>query len=210
MRTGFTTLAAACIVLSGCWADFPDERFNVDAVTAVDQRPDDLATSDRSGPADADAATPDTVPAVDAPPCPAACTAGCQGSTCVMTCDNNCVCPAGWDCQISCGSTGCQGNVDCSQGRNCDVSCGVGQSCTGDITCGSGTCTVACPASTCQGTITCGPGMCQVTCGPGACDTVDCSLSCGCTVACGPAACGTVTCPPACKKCGEKDGCDNC
>ena len=158
-------LPSVLLILSGCWADFPDSRFQRDS------RPADLPPVVPDAPIVPDAPAPDG-PAPDGPApdtglpdhhvvdahvfpdgtgCPGVCTGGCQGTTCIMTCPNACTCPPGWDCEVVCGSNGCAGKVDCSLAHDCTVACGSGYSCSGGIFCGTGDCTVTCPPNACPG-----------------------------------------------------------
>ena len=155
----------------------------------------------------------DTGPVPDVGNCPIGCTS-CTGGICQLACSNGCVCPTGWDVAITCGNQGCLGAIDCSKATNVTISCGPAASCTGNLTCGTGTCTVTCDDNSCLGDITCGAGFCTVTCLKNSCKgDVDCSSSCGCSVECAPggSCSGIQICPPACgNQCSTGHNCDNC
>jgi len=177
--------------------------------------------------------------------CPLVCDS-CAGGVCRILgdrgCLNGCTCPPGMACEVVCGyPSQCLGPIDCSKASSCDIQCNPagGIACTGNITCGSGDCTIACGydacegpidcskasscditcdgsggANACQKKITCGAGFCDLICNSGSCQgDIDCSASCGCSVDCqDPASCkGKISCPPGCGgSCAPDDDCDDC
>jgi hypothetical protein len=214
---GARVVAALVVMAGGCWADFPDSRFDRDGgadqppaqdLPAPEALPDGAADLPRDA-TPTDAVTEGVQP--DQGPCPAACSS-CTDGVCQLPCAKGCTCPAGWSCEISCGANGCDGDVDCSQGTDCTVDC-LNNSCSGAITCGSGTCMITCDSFSCLGAITCGAGYCSVTCNKNSCKApISCAASCGCSVDCRSASCtGNIACPPACSGgCYPNDNCDNC
>jgi hypothetical protein len=225
---------AACVVLAaGCVFDRTGvEPFDAGAGpdSSVDQRDDSTQEEDIEP---------------DQSNCPAECDS-CEDGSCRILgdkgCKNGCTCPAGMDCEVVCGyPSHCLGAIDCSQATSCDIQCNPagGIACKGNITCGSGDCTVACGydacegeidcsqasscditcdgsggANACQKKVTCGTGFCDVTCNSGSCHgDIDCSSSCGCSVNCqDQSSCwGAITCPSQCSgSCAPEDGCDSC
>jgi len=181
-----------------------------DGQTSDGQPPDQPPPPDLPLP---DVLPPDTGPPPDLGACPAACTS-CAGGTCQLDCSAGCVCPAGWNVAITCGNQTCLGDIDCSKATDVTISCGPKASCTGGITCGSGTCTVSCDDNSCLGSIKCGPGYCSVTCDKSSCKgDLDCSASCGCTLSClsGASCSAKQICPPLCmNQCAPNHNCNNC
>ena len=146
------------------------------------------------GPSDAriDGTTMDG-PRVDAPTdagdCPAQCTScrddkhECVIDCATTSCNNEIVCPAGWNCTIACSAANsCTQGIDCSAGNSCNITCSGNQSCR-DLDCGTGKCTVACT-------------------GRQSCRGMDCSDSCACDITCttgtNGAACAENSCPLGC------------
>lgn len=145
---------------------------------------------------------------VDAGPmCPAQCTS-CRPETkeCVIdcattSCNNEVVCPDGWNCTIGCTSTNsCTSGIDCTGALSCNIVCsGVG-SCR-DLVCGTGKCQVACS-------------------GKQSCRNMDCSDSCACDLSCAigtnAATCEGTQCPQGCGgaafgRCSSQiPGCNTC
>jgi hypothetical protein len=137
----------------------------------------------------------------DAPPvapggdtCPAACTGGCDGTTCLIDCvgDTRCegdtiVCPANFACVVTCsGLDACDtGTLECNDLYPCTIQCDGVDAC-GDfqVECGDGACTMECgpdPQSCAGAQVHCGDGACTATCEAGVeTPAVDCGGSCGC------------------------------
>jgi hypothetical protein len=128
--------------------------------------------------------------------CPAACTGGCNGSTCVVNCNSAAACqgsvincPPGFACDVSCaGSDGCSAaTINCPDNYACVVSCGANSSCrNGIINCSAtGTCDVSCSNATqvCRDAqINCDGNACTATCASTQFPpTSNCGPSCGCT-----------------------------
>jgi len=111
----------------------------------------------------------------DQPPtgteCPAECTGGCVGTTCIIDCASigacegaAIVCPSGWDCLVHCqANSGCRNATIACVETSCDVVCAGVNACQNAVTtCGSGLCNVSCGN---------GPGVCsglELVCGPNA------------------------------------------
>lgn len=113
--------------------------------------------------------------------CPDACTS-CDVSTkqCTIDCNvdgSNCndqvVCPAGWDCDVKCDTdNSCRAGVACAGTTGCKVECTGRGSCE-DVQCGTSRCEVDCIGSqTCR-------------------SAIECNQSCGCDVKCT----GNQSCP---------------
>jgi hypothetical protein len=133
------------------------------------------------------------------PVCPAECTGGCDGATCIMDCTgtSNCQvdvinCPDGLNCRVEChGTSSCQfTEITCpaTDGR-CDIECDGLSACQFlEVWGGAGETNIDCSfTSTCQiGEVTCGSGPCHATCpGAGASMEVhDCGSSCDCSTDC--------------------------
>lgn len=212
------------ILVAGCWADFPDSRFNLDGAPPADTVGKDVALQD--GPVTppdgrpdtrTDGTPPDTMlpgdlkpptdykPPEDTQPPPDTVVQPDLGNcptACVNGCNNNV-------CELSC-ATGCT----CPPGWDCTVDCPK-SGCQGPIDCSSGkACTITCGDSACSGAINCGLGLCTITCANKACTgQISCATSCGCSVDCktGSSCTGAVICPSVCSNaCGPNDGCDNC
>jgi hypothetical protein len=146
----------------------------------------------------------------DGPPefrCPAQCTSCVEATkTCrvdcglpagAALCNQQIICPEGFNCIILCsrnataGNAQCQQKIDCQNAESCKVDC------TGTNTCKQ---------------IVCGEGPCDVACtGSGTCSQVDCDASCQCDVECSfTANCANVSCPGENFTCtGIIDGCDS-
>lgn len=126
----------------------------------------------------------------DAPPDGAACPVQCSSCnlgthTCTIdcsinSCNDNVVCPAGWNCSIGCNTANsCAHGIDCSDATSCKVTCSGASSCR-DLDCGDGKCSVTCS-------------------GNNSCRDMDCSNSCSCDVSCGTfASCEATVCPEGC------------
>jgi hypothetical protein len=103
------------------------------------------------------------------------CTIDCSGTN---TCNSPIQCPAGFNCDITCGDNSCRNGIDCAPGTGCTIDC------NGDSACRN---------------INCGQNRCDVTCGgDNSCRGVDCSASCACDVSCfGLNSCGDngASCP---------------
>jgi hypothetical protein len=106
--------------------------------------------------------------------------------------------PARMECIIDCAAgANCNNQVVCPEGWNCNIKCNTTDSCRGGINClASDSCTIACTGTrSCRNTF-CGPGPCNVTCAASqACQTTNCDPSCACDVKCtNGAACTATTC----------------
>ena len=89
------------------------------------------------------------------------CTIDCSATN---TCNSPLQCPAGFNCDITCGDNSCRNGIDCAPGTGCTIDC------SGDSACRN---------------INCGQSRCDVTCGgDNSCRGVDCSASCACDVTC--------------------------
>ncbi len=125
----------------------------------------------------------------DSSMCPAQCTS-CRDDRkeCVIdcatnSCNNEVVCPSGWNCTIGCSTpnSGTSG-IDCTVAKSCTIVCSGNGSCR-DLDCGQGKCNVNCS-------------------GKGSCRDMDCSDSCACDLTCAgganPASCEGTICPSGC------------
>ena len=158
---------------------------------------------------------------LDAAVCPTTCNGGCDfgTTTCTITgTGTSVVCPADWNCVITCPSANSCGAVNCGMGASCKVNCASADACAavscvtnncdvtctgvnacGNVSCTSGNCTQSCTGgggSASCGTLTCTTGDCTRTCaGSNACGTMSCTTG-ACTETCsgGSAACGALTC----------------
>ena len=100
-------------------------------------------------------------------------------------------------CKIDCATTSCNNQVVCPTGWNCNVACSVANSCRNGVTClGATSCTIGCTGAGSCRDLQCGLGKCTVGCsGSQSCRNVTCGSSCGCDVSCGALAlCDTVMC----------------
>lgn len=233
----------------GGWVVYIDggADHSVDQAPAIDGRRDLAGDAPADGPRDtlaedqppdtvADGQLPDT--RVDFPPldisvdlpmdgsvdsgsCPAICVNGCAGGKCELDClGQDCACPAGLSCVVSCiGEDSC-GKVDCSEAAACDITCDGEHACfTGTICPTEGDCTITCTQNHgCEQAIICGTGRCDITCTDRhSCHKeVDCVASCACSVECGGNdgdGCEEgYTCPVDCSGsgCQPGEGCDFC
>jgi len=109
--------------------------------------------------------------------CPAACDSCSGGNTCNFACTTaapctTVACPAGWDCDVDCGSDdACNAaTIACPPGRSCTVTCAnnAGSCANAAVTCGDGPCKVDCKNGSngnCTGTnVTCGANECDIHC----------------------------------------------
>lgn len=140
--------------------------------------------------------TPTGCPAVPDPPggnCPAECTRGCTGTTCLIAClsdqecaDQTIVCPADFDCVLACqGQRSCEGaTLQCQDDYTCSVSCEEDRACVSlTVECGSGPCDITCGdfSLACSGaTLQCGPQRCTATCDGSDRPAVQCGSTCQC------------------------------
>lgn len=121
---------------------------------------------------------------IDAFACPDQCTSCDQGrKECTIDCmgdadcNNQVVCPEGWNCIIKCSTTdSCRNGINCQGSESCIVQCTGVRSCR-NLTCGNGPCNVNCSASESCRNIFCGQSCaCDVKCGLGsACIGVSCT-----------------------------------
>lgn len=90
------------------------------------------------------------------------------------------------ECVIDCATTSCNDEVVCPVGWNCTIGCSTTNSCTSGITCtGAKSCTVVCSGNGSCRDLDCGQGACKVTCsGNDSCRNMDCSDSCACDISC--------------------------
>ena len=93
--------------------------------------------------------------------CPVVCNGGCNGSQCIISCDelSSCqsaaiACPSDMDCLVLCSAMStCQDvNIQCPPSRDCTLQCSGESSCDGMLACpADGACDVVCNnTSTCQ------------------------------------------------------------
>lgn len=127
--------------------------------------------------------------AIDGTTCPAQCTScrepqhECVIDCATNSCNNQVVCPVGWNCTIGCSTTNsCTSGIDCSSAKSCNIVCSGNSSCRN---------------------LDCGQGKCNVTCsGKSSCRDMDCSDSCACDIQCAggtnAASCEGNTCPIGC------------
>lgn len=146
--------------------------------------------------------------------CPASCDS-CEGSTCNIRCEgdmsaydcemrfgNTIICPAGWDCAVSCqGMDACRAmpqgvNIVCPAGHRCDVDCAGSNACRNlDVTCApDGPCGLSCEVadSACRDAeLLCGDKDCVQTCdAPPAANDAPAPLDCaGADCLCDDASC---------------------
>jgi hypothetical protein len=141
------------------------------------------------------------MPVPDGGACPAECTGGCEGGTCVFLCNQQKLCqgtincPPGLPCDVRCTvATSCQNTIiQCPPDYDCTVECGpVGAgaqaACQGiRVNCSdTGTCELSCYGGSQQecesGRVYCGQNSCSANC-PGLQNfpQVNCGQSCSCT-----------------------------
>lgn len=155
--------------------------FCVTTTLPTDARPGD-------GPIMVDAPRDSSGP--DAPFCPPQCTScrepnhECVIDCATTSCNNELVCPAGWNCTIGCSTTNsCTSGIDCTAANSCAIVCSGNSSCR-DLECGSGECRVTCS-------------------GKSSCRDMDCSDSCACDITCAggqnAASCEGNVCPAGCQ-----------
>jgi hypothetical protein len=143
-------------------------------------------------------------------PCPPACTGGCEGGVCTVSCDATSACqngpigcPAGLPCKIVCGGTSAcfAADIGCATDTPCEIDCGGTTACANariacpsdapcEVDCSlTSAClsmTVQCPASASAScAVDCdGNGSCNggtLTCGAGSC-SAKCTNGSGLTV----------------------------
>jgi hypothetical protein len=130
--------------------------------------------------------------------CPAACTGGCDGATCIMDCTRTSACqvttldcPDGMNCEIRCwGQSACQASqIYAPVDGTLDLQCSGLSACQAmDVFGNNGATNVSCSfTSTCQlGEVTCGSGPCRTDCTgiSAGLSAKDCGDSCDCTDTC--------------------------
>lgn len=132
--------------------------------------------------------------------CPAACTGGCNGGTCIIACaadeckGDNITCPVDFDCRIQCiGHHACQDSfIDCPSDHDCTLVCDnpldKNHACERvAFNCSTGPCSIGCTGDEpCKETeVNCGANTCSVTCsddGVGSFSVNDDNASCSVTV----------------------------
>lgn len=182
-----------------------DLDVDADTDTDIDSDTDTDASADTGDMAEGGGDTGTCPEDLDPPgtgPCPEACTDGCIGHVCRISCDwewacsdTTLSCPDGWPCEVFCGHAGetCQGLTVVGGARgSVELSCAGGDACSGAVVdCpDGGPCTVAC-----SGDRACG-GLAL-----GCSDLGDCSLSCTGSIACDGGAtmsCGADACQASC------------
>ena len=126
------------------------------------------------------------------------------------------------ECVIDCATTSCNNQVVCPPGWNCTIGCTTTNSCTAGIDCTDAkSCTVVCSGTSSCRDLAGGQGKCNVTCsGKSSCRDMDCSDSCGCDITCAggtnAASCEGTSCPLGCPGIGfgrcssQPPGCNTC
>jgi hypothetical protein len=149
-------------------------------------------------------------PRPDAAVCPAICNNTCDFTkgTCMIvgTGSGNIACPAGWHCNIECGTAGACGTLNCTNAASCTIECTANNACLG-ITCGTKNCDVTCTGHAACGNINCTSGNCTADCSGGggsaacgslSCNSGNCAATCSGSNACGSVTCGTGDCSETC------------
>jgi hypothetical protein len=143
-------------------------------------------------------------PNPDATTCPVQCT----------SCDLNAS-----TCTIDCSASDCTGAapIVCPADWNCEVSCSTADSCNSGVICSGPSCTIQCTGPNSCREVSCGLGRCTIGCtGIDSCQRVQCGTACVCDVECAATSdCGTVMCTkPSCKSgdgcSSQMMGCDSC
>lgn len=189
MKTSaFVTIAACALALTACPV-LHDDDFRLSETNEVEPSRSD-ADAGAATPPGPDAEGKDAEPptTIDGGPdagfCPATCSAGCAGGTCVIEATGaNVTCPAGLPCRVQCTGTACTGSITCAAGAACQVVC------TGEDACKGTRFVAGAAASLCV--------RCE---GKQSCDTTTCSAPTTCGAVCS----GT----DSCKKIGDGCSCD--
>jgi hypothetical protein len=129
-------------------------------------------------------------PTPDGGACPAECSGGCNGGTCLIDCGaSSCdgvTCPSGFTCDVDCAAGSCDGaTIDCPPEQACEILCEGAMNCRGlTVNCGGGPCLLTCSTGNqvCRDSnLSCGEHRCQATCSQTSNQPdVSCNDSCDC------------------------------
>ena len=130
--------------------------------------------------------------------CPAVCSGGCGGGTCVVrNSGRSVICPAGFACRAECTSFQVCGSVDCGAASACEVLCLASQACDSmTVACGAGPCSIVCADGQGCNSLTIRPATAASLClecqGSDGCNSVECAGGQAATKSCAGDHCGDV------------------